>query len=155
MKFCCRKVFVSNVVTGIIQAIIVASGAYFCKVGDFIVIFFTTFCLSFIPMIGAGPFGAFLSLLIFLDDRPGAGIAMVVVSIVSGIIDNIIRPYLSSNGAVEVPWIINFFAIIGGVFTMGLAGLFIGPLIASLTFGLLPIILEEYFPKSYKSSGDF
>jgi hypothetical protein len=31
---------------------------------------------------------------------------------------------------------------------MGLAGLFVGPLLASLTYGALPIILEEWFPEN-------
>lgn len=147
MKSSCKEVFFSNVITGIFQATIIATGAYFCKVGDFFIIFTCTFILSFIPIIGAGPFGAFIALMAFLDQRMGAALAMGIVATIAGVMDNVIRPYLNSRGVIEVPIIINFLAIIGGVLTMGLAGLFIGPLLASLTFGIIPIILEEYESK--------
>jgi predicted PurR-regulated permease PerM len=42
---------------------------------------------------------------------------------------------------------IGLLAVVGGVIVMGLPGLFVGPLIASLVFGALPIIFDEYFPK--------
>lgn len=31
--------------------------------------------------------------------------------------------------------------------SFGFPGLFIGPMVASIYFGALPIIVEEYFPK--------
>ena len=73
---------------------------------------------------------------------------MFVISIISGLADNIIRPYLASMGEVEVDGFISFMAVIGGVIVLGLPGLFVGPLLASLIYGLIPIIFEEYFPKN-------
>lgn len=150
LKLSCKEVFFSNVITGIFQACMIAAGAYFCKIGDFFIVFISTFILSFIPVVGAGPFGAFLAFVAFIDQRMGAALGMGIVAAVTGIVDNILRPYLNARSAIEVPLIINFFAIIGGVLTMGLAGLFIGPLLASLTFGVLPIIVDEYFPRHKK-----
>ena len=71
---------------------------------------------------------------------------MICVALFTGIVDNIIRPYLNSFGEVQVPVFVNFLAIIGGVLMMGLAGLFVGPLLASLAYGALPILLDEWFP---------
>jgi predicted PurR-regulated permease PerM len=71
---------------------------------------------------------------------------MSVVSIISGVADNIVRPYLTGQGEVQIHGFITFLAIIGGVLVMGLPGLFVGPLLALLTFGALPIILDDYFP---------
>ncbi len=146
-KSSCKEIFFSNVITGIVQASVIAFGALFCKAGDFFIVFIITFFVSFIPT-GAGPIGFILAIFTFLDHRIGAGIAMTCVAAFSGIIDNIIRPYLNSKGSVEVPGFVNFLAIIGGVVMMGLAGLFVGPLLASLTYGALPIILEEWFPEN-------
>lgn len=147
LKSSCQEVFFSNVLTGVIQASIVASGAFFTKSGDFFIVFIITFFLSFIPVIGAAPTGFVVALGAFLDHRIGAGIGMSCVAAFAGIIDNFIRPYLTSRGTVEVPAFVNFLAIVGGVLTIGLAGLFVGPLMASLTYGAVPIILEEWFPE--------
>jgi predicted PurR-regulated permease PerM len=65
---------------------------------------------------------------------------------VAGISDNLIRPFMGTLGEVNVHPLIGLLAIIGGVIMFGLPGLFIGPLVVSLSFGALPIIIEEYFP---------
>lgn len=148
LKTSSREVFFSNVVTGVIQSSIVALGALFCDIGDFYIIFVITFVFSFIPVIGAAPMAFFLGLIAFIDHRIGAGITMCVIGFISGVADNIIRPYLTSRGEIEVPGYIGFLAVIGGVIMLGLPGLFIGPLLASLMFGIIPIIIEEYFPAS-------
>lgn len=148
LKSSCREVFFSNVLTGIIQSFIVTIGALIFGVGDFFIIFFITFICSFIPVLGAGPVAFVLSLIAFGQGHIVAGIGMLVISIVSGLADNIIRPYLASMGEVEVNGFISFLAVIGGVIVLGLPGLFVGPLLASLVFGVLPIIIEEYFPST-------
>lgn len=147
MKTSCREVFFSNVITGILQSSIVSLGALACGIGDFYIIFFFTFIISFIPIIGAAPMAFAIALFAFLiEKRTGAGITMSVIGVVSGLADNVIRPYLVSLGEVEVPAFIGFLAVIGGVIVMGLPGLFVGPLLASMMYGVLPIIIEEYFP---------
>lgn len=148
LKSSCREVFLVNVITGILQSSIVSLGALACGIGDFYIVFFFTFIFSFIPVIGAGPMAALLALMAFGDARIGAGITMVVISVVAGIADNLIRPYLVSLGEVEVPAYIGFLAVIGGVIVLGLPGLFVGPLLASLLYGAVPIILDEYLPNS-------
>ncbi len=145
----CREVFFANILTGLLQATIVSIGAFIFNVGDFFLIFFITFVVSFIPVIGAAPIAAILSMLCFMDSEMGAGVGMLVIAAVSGISDNLIRPYLGSIGEVHVPPFIGFLAVIGGVIMFGIPGLFIGPLIASLIFGALPIIIDEYFPHNH------
>jgi len=147
LKSSCREVFFSNVLTGILQSTIVSLGALACGIGDFYIIFFCTFIISFIPVIGAAPMAFLISFYAFFNDMAGAGIAMAIIGGVSGVADNVIRPYLVSLGEVEVPAFIGFLAVIGGVIVMGLPGLFVGPLLASLVYGALPIIVEEYFPQ--------
>ena len=146
MKSSCREVFFSNVITGVMQSLIVSLGALACGLGDFYIIFFFTFIISFIPIIGAAPMAFFLAIVAFMDSRTGAGIAMSVIGGISGLADNIVRPYLVSLGEVEVPAFIGFLAVIGGVIVMGLPGLFVGPLLASMMYGIMPIIFNEYFP---------
>lgn len=146
IKLCCREVFFSNIITGVIQSTIVSVGALVFDIGDFFLVFFITFVVSFIPILGAAPVAAVLGLICFMEARFGAGIGMMIIAGFSGLSDNIIRPYLGSLGAVEVHPFIGLLAVIGGVIMFGLPGLFIGPLVVSLIFGALPIIIEEYFP---------
>lgn len=145
-KVCCREVFFSNMITGVLQATIVSVGALIFEVGDFYLIFFITFIVSFIPIIGAAPVAALLGIQCFMDARVGAGVGMMGFAVVAGLIDNIIRPFLGSLGEVVVHPFIGLIAVIGGVIMFGLPGLFIGPLVASLIFGALPIIVNEFFP---------
>ncbi len=147
LKSCCQVVFVSNMATGIIQASIVSLGSLIFGVGEFFVVFFITFIFSFIPVIGAGPVAIVLALMCFVDKAMGAGIGLLVVAIIAGVSDNLLRPYLASRGEIEVHPLLGFLAVIGGVIIFGLSGLFIGPLIATLAIGAVPIILEEFLPK--------
>lgn len=152
-KTCCREVFFSNIITGLLQSLLVSLGAVLFDVGDFFLIFFITFILSFIPIIGAAPVAALLGLICFMDGRLGAGFGMMAVAAFAGIADNLIRPLLGSWGEVHVHPFISLLAVIGGVIMLGLPGLFIGPLIATISFGALPIIVDEYFPRIEKSNG--
>lgn len=147
LQSCSREIFLSNVLTGLIQSSLVTIGAVIFGYAEWFLIFFITFICSFIPIIGAGPIALILALTSFANGSVGAGIGMLVVSAVSGTADNIVRPYLVSRGTVEVPGIISFLAVIGGVITMGLPGLFLGPLIASMVFGVLPMLINEFLPE--------
>lgn len=97
----------------------------FFNVGDFFFIFLITFFVSFIPIIGAAPVAVILSFFCFLESHISAGTALIVLSLIVGISDNIVRPYLSSKGNVETNPIIDLIAIMGGVTLFGLPGLFL------------------------------
>ncbi|HXH30071.1 MAG TPA: AI-2E family transporter [Bacteriovoracaceae bacterium] len=146
LKVCCREVFFSNIITGLLQASIVTLGALVFNAGDLFLVFFITFVVSFIPVLGAAPVAVVLAVLCFLDARVGAGVGMLGIAFISGLSDNILRPFLGTLGEVEVHPFIGLLAVIGGVIMFGLPGLFIGPLVASLVFGALPFIIDEYFP---------
>ncbi len=146
LKACCREVFFSNIITGVLQAALVSAGAIFFGIGDFFLVFFITFIVSFIPILGAAPVAVILAVLCFMDSRTGAGLGMLAVAAFSGLSDNLIRPLLGSLGVVEVHPFIGLLSVIGGVIMFGLPGLFMGPLITALIFGALPIIIDEYFP---------
>jgi predicted PurR-regulated permease PerM len=146
LELSCREVFFTNIVTGIVQATIVSVAAMILGVGDFFLIFFITFISSFIPIIGAGPVAGVLGIYNLIESQTTVGIILLVVAVVTGVADNVIRPLLAARGDVAVHPFIGLLAVIGGVIMFGLPGLFIGPLIASLCFGALPIIIEEYFP---------
>ena len=147
LKVCCQEVFITNIITGVLQACVVSIGALICGVGDFFLVFFLTFIVSFIPIIGAGPVAAALAVICFVEGKSGSGVGMLVVAGVAGISDNAARPFMASLGTVYVHPFIALLAVIGGVVMFGLPGLFIGPLVASVSLGAVPIIIEEYYPR--------
>lgn len=140
---CCRSVVVSTLVTGALQATITTIGALIFTHHNGLLIFFITFVLSFIPIIGAGPVSLVLAILAFTQGEIGNGIGLMVFFAVTSVADNIIRPWLLS-GSAEIPAIWALFCTIGAVVTFGLPGLFLGPLIGALTIELVPILADEY-----------
>ncbi|MCB0348560.1 MAG: AI-2E family transporter [Bdellovibrionales bacterium] len=138
----CKSVILANVIAGGVQALIVAAGAYFTSTGDFFIVVFVTFLLSFVPVIGAAPVAFILASLAGLNHNYSAAVIMAIVGITAGISDNFIRPMVLSEAA-ETHALLNLLTILGGIILFGLPGLFIGPLILSLAVSCIPIYKEE------------
>ncbi len=81
------------------------------------------------------------------------GTVLLVFAIVACTIDNFIRPFLIRKGA-ELPLILIFAGVIGGLVAFGIIGLFIGPVILAVIYTLLQAWVaekeeqEESFPGS-------
>jgi predicted PurR-regulated permease PerM len=61
---------------------------------------------------------------------------LVVWSIVVGTLDNVVRPILIMKGA-DLPLLLIFSGVIGGLIAFGLVGIFVGPMILAVAFMLL------------------
>ena len=57
-------------------------------------------------------------------------------------VDNVLRPYLI-GGRVKLSTLYVFFAVVGGLRAFGVVGLFVGPLILSITVALFRFLREE------------
>ena len=136
----CATTLIASLTTGFIQALLVSSVALYFEAGDFWLIFLTTFFVSFIPALGAGPICFVLAIPFLIRGEYFAGSFLVGFSVFTGTIDNVIRPYLVSSGDNIHPFIL-FLATIGGVLTLGLPGLFIGPVVAIMTLRIAPLLL--------------
>lgn len=73
---------------------------------------------------------------VFMNDQMGWGIFMVICTIIAGTIDNVIRPFLIKKGA-DLPLLLIFAGVIGGLISFGLIGLFIGPVMLAVIYTLL------------------
>ena len=60
----------------------------------------------------------------------------MVVAIVAGTLDNVLRPFLIKKGA-DLPLLLIFVGVIGGLIAFGLMGIFVGPLVLAVTYTLL------------------
>lgn len=142
----------ANVVVAVIQASIVAAGALVLNIGDVTLIWMITFFLSFIPLFGTAPITMFLAFLMFAKGQNAEGAGMLVVGLISGTIDNVLRSYMMAHSEdSKIHPIVALVGLFGAIELMGFAGLFIGPMIMSLCAKLY---LDHYEEKQHKVADD-
>lgn len=144
-----RGVYVSNIATGAIQSLLVATVVALTGIGDFFLVFFITLILSFIPIVGAAPVAFAAAIIAWFQDEGTAALIIAIVGAFSGVVDNILRPYFTTLGESKIPPIASFICVLGGAILLGFPGLFIGILIGSLAYDTLPIFWEELKADSF------
>jgi len=73
------------------------------------------------------------------------GTVLLVFSIVACTIDNFVRPFLIKKGA-NLPILLIFAGVIGGLVAFGIIGLFIGPVVLAVIYTLLQAWVNENAP---------
>lgn len=96
------------------------------------------FVLAWIPPLGTVPVWASAALYLYVQGSHGKAAVMVGVGIVVGVTDNVVRP-LVLRGREAMHPMVSLLAILGGLMVLGIPGVFIGPLLASLTIAVLDI----------------
>ncbi|TGM27913.1 AI-2E family transporter [Leptospira selangorensis] len=138
-KEACKSIVLTNVVTGGIQSGLVVITAAFTGFDDLLLIGTITFVSSFIPVLGAAPMAFLLAIIQFAQGDSTDGVILIVMGIVTGSVDNIIRPMLLSGASAMHP-LLSFLSIVGGIAAFGLPGLFLGPILLQLSF----VVIETY-----------
>jgi len=95
-----------------------------------------------VAQIGAAPiiFGA--AAWMYWQDHTGWAIALVVWGIVVGSLDNVLRPVLIRRGG-DLPILLVFAGVIGGLVSLGLVGIFVGPLVLAVAWRLVEAWVRE------------
>ena len=85
-----------------------------------------------------GPFLVLLpaALWLFWTGQSGWGTALLVWTFVVGVLDNVVRPLLIRQGA-DLPLLLIFAGVIGGLIAFGIVGLFVGPVVLAVGYTLL------------------
>jgi len=73
---------------------------------------------------------------LFWTGDTGWAIFLVVWSVIVGSLDNFLRPMLIRRGA-DLPLLLIFAGVIGGMLGFGLIGIFVGPVVLAITWTLL------------------
>jgi len=136
-------VIISNLIVGLVQALIITLGALIAGLNEWSVIFFISFVSSFLPVIGTGPVTLGLALFCFFTNNPSGGVWMLVVAILSGTIDNFLRPYLVARSERNVNSMVSLIGTIGAIIIFGFAGLFIGPFLVSFMSRIWPYTMKQ------------
>jgi predicted PurR-regulated permease PerM len=73
---------------------------------------------------------------LFWKDHTAWGTALLIWTIGVGTMDNVLRPFLIRRGA-DLPMLLIFAGVIGGLVSFGIVGLFVGPVVLAVTYTLL------------------
>ena len=130
-----RGVALGVVVTAILQSALSGIGLAVAGVPFAALLTAVIFVLS-IAQIGPAP--VLLCAVIWVYSRDGAlwGTGLLVWSIFCSTFDNVLRPMLIKRGA-DLPLLLIFAGVVGGLVAFGVIGLFIGPVVLAVAYTLL------------------
>lgn len=104
---------------------------------------FATAIASLLPLVGSATVWVPISIVLLLSGHWlkalllfawGAGIV--------GLVDNVVRPLIVRKG-MQLHMILIFFALLGGLRAFGMLGLFVGPVILSVTVAVIGMLRDE------------
>lgn len=127
-------------VTAVVQTALAALGLFLAGipyVSVFTALMFVACIAQIGPLIVLVPAAGWL----FWNDQAGWGVFMLVWSAMVGTLDNILRPMLIRRGA-DLPLILIFVGVVGGLISLGLVGIFVGPVLLAVTYTLALAWLE-------------
>ena len=95
-----------------------------------------------IAQVGPTPVLVPAAIWLFWSDATGWGVFVAVVAVIAMSLDNVLRPVLIRMGA-DLPLLLIFAGVIGGLFAFGLVGIFVGPVVLAVGYRLLEAWLDE------------
>lgn len=122
--------------TALIQAVLAGIGFAIAGVPGAILLGVLTFFFAVIPF---GPPLVWLPAALWLFTQGSTGWAVFILiwgALGISSVDNILRPYLISQGS-KMPFALIFCGVIGGALAFGLVGVFIGPTLLAVAFRLI------------------
>jgi len=122
--------------TALIQALLGGVGFAIAGVPGAVLLGLLTFFVAVIPF-GPPLIWVPASLWLFAQGQPGWGIFMLIWGAVCiSSVDNVLRPYLISQGS-KMPFALIFCGVIGGALAFGLVGVFLGPTLLAVAYRLI------------------
>ena len=82
---------------------------------------------------------------VFYGGQVGWGVFLLVCTVVITLLDNVLRPALIRMGA-DLPLLLIFAGVIGGLLAFGLVGIFVGPVVLAVGYMLLESWMDETGP---------
>jgi predicted PurR-regulated permease PerM len=130
-----RAVALGVVVTALLQTVLAGVGLAAAGVpfAGFLTAVILVLCIAQIgPVLVLAPAVIWL----FWTDQTGWAVALLVWTLLVSALDNVVRPILIRRGA-DLPLLLIFAGVIGGLLAFGIIGLFVGPVALAVTYTLL------------------
>ena len=136
-----RAVALGVVVTAMIQSALVALGLAVAGIPFVTILAVLVFVLAIAQV---GPVPVLLPATIWVYTKSGTlwGTVFLAWALVCGTLDNVLRPMLIRRGA-DLPLLLIFAGVIGGLIAFGIIGLFIGPVVLAVAYTLLVAWVAE------------
>ena len=130
--------------TALLQAVILGLGLSIAGVPGPLVLGFLTFVFSVTQILAPAmiPIWAGAAWWLFGQDQAAWAVFMLVVGVTVSFGDNIIRPLLISRGS-AMPLTLIILGVFGGIIAFGFLGLFVGPALLAVGYGLLKVWREQ------------
>jgi predicted PurR-regulated permease PerM len=130
-----RSVALGIVVTATLQSVLAGLGLALAAVPFAMPLTAVMFILA-VAQIGPGP--VLIGAVIWVYSRSGPiwGTGLLIWAVFCGTFDNFLRPVLIRRGA-NLPLLLIFVGVIGGLVAFGIIGLFIGPVVLAVAYSLL------------------
>jgi predicted PurR-regulated permease PerM len=136
-----RGVALGIVVTALIQAVIGGIGLAVTGVPHALLLASIMFLLA-IAQIGPAPVLLGGAVWLYLSGHSIWAVVLLGWTVATGSLDNVLRPALIRKGA-DLPFILIFAGVLGGMLAFGLLGLFVGPVVLAVTYTLLVAWVTE------------
>ena len=130
-----RGVALGVVVTALLQAVVGGIGLLIAGVPFAAMLTALIFLLA-VAQIGGAPVLIAPVVWLYWTGATGWGTFLLVVALVTATIDNVLRPILIRKGA-DLPLLLIFVGVIGGLVSFGLIGIFVGPVVLAVGYTLL------------------
>jgi predicted PurR-regulated permease PerM len=133
-----KEVFVGTMLTGIVQGVLAGIGYAMGGAPEPVLLAALTAIASLVPAVGTLLVWVPVGVGLIATGHSAAGSFELIwgVLIVVGASDYVIRPRLVRGGG-QVPALITFVALFGGVEVFGLLGLIVGPVLAAVALAIL------------------
>jgi len=130
-----RAIALGIVVTALVQSVVGGFGLAVAGVPRPVLLTAAMFVLG-IAQIGAVPVMICGIVWLFWDDQALWGSVLIGWTVITGSLDNFLRPMLIKKGA-DLPLLLVFLGVLGGLLAFGVIGLFVGPVLLAVSYTLI------------------
>ncbi|RZL86854.1 MAG: AI-2E family transporter YdiK [Variovorax sp.] len=136
-------------VTAIVQAVVGGIGLAIAGV-PFAALLTAVMFMLCIVQLGPTLVLAPATIWVFWSGSTGWGVFLLVWTVIVGTMDNFLRPMLIKRGA-DLPLLLIFAGVIGGLLGFGLVGIFVGPVMLAVSYTLIQAWLEDDDPPAVEA----
>ena len=122
--------------TALAQAVVAGIGFLIAGVPGAALLALLTFFFSVVPILGTALAWGPAAIWLFHQGSTGWGIFMLIWGLGVANIDNVVKPWLISQGS-DMPFILIFFGVLGGALAFGFIGVFLGPTLLAVGYRLV------------------
>jgi predicted PurR-regulated permease PerM len=137
----CSSVIVTNLVGGFVQGSVAFVTALLTGTGGAFLVGFGTFVMSFVPVLGTAPITLGLAIYSFYAKSIEVGLIWLATGLFIGISDNFTKAWVLKGSSQLHPYL-GLLSVIGGLITLGVPGIILGPLIATVFNAVMPILFD-------------